>query len=160
MNGPVRVLLLSVFAFLGLQARGESLFGVGFVLGEPTALSFNWYVNEEKAADLQFAILSDEYFLTYFDYTFHYPDMKFAQFSPYFGIGAFGVFATQDDHPRGNYFDKRDDDFAVGARIPFGIEWLWKRAPLGIGLEIAPGIVVAPTTIGAIQGGLTLRFYF
>lgn len=159
--GFFATVVLLLFTYNG---QAESRFGVGFVLGSPTALSFNWYTSEENAFDLQVAFFSDDYFLTYADHTFHFPEMmgsgKYLQLSPYFGLGAFGVFATKDDHPRGNYFDKRTDDYAIGARIPFGLEWLWKRAPLGIGLEVAPGIVVAPSTIGALQAGLTLRYYF
>lgn len=151
---------------VNLWAQEDKNLGVGFILGEPTALSLKYYTSEETAFDVQGSITGDEYFLFWADYLFHSPNFVksdvpfFSRLNPYVGIGIIGAFASKSDHDRGNYFDKRDDDFAVGARVPFGVEWFWKRVPLAIGLELTPGVIVAPATQGILQGGLSLRFYF
>jgi len=159
-------LSLVVLLGWGAGARAESKLGVGFILGSPTALSAKWYESDKRAFDLQMAFFQDHYFLLYGDYLVHFPGAFRAphrfirELSPYIGVGPFMAFATKDRHPRGKYFDDDDDDFAIGVRVPFGIEWIWDEIPIGIGLEIAPGIVVAPSTDGVVQGGLTLRYYF
>lgn len=135
--------------------------GVGFVLGEPTALSARWNRNSEQALDLQFAFFRDDYMLVYGDYLFLYPKIvKLKHLTPYVGVGPLFAIATDDDHERGRYFDERDDDFALGVRVPFGFEWRLDRVPLGLGAEIAPGIVVLPATEALVQAGLSLRYYF
>jgi|FLYM01.1.fsa_nt_gi hypothetical protein len=147
-------------------AQEEGKVGVGFVLGDPTALSFKYFMANDRAFDIQGSINGNDYFLVWSDYLFHYPryfgtSHRFLELlSPYVGIGVIGALASKSDHDRGSYFDKRDDDFALGARVPFGIEWFWDKAPIAVGLEIVPGIIVAPATRGLLQGGLTLRFYF
>ncbi len=157
---------LSAFILASTSAHAsDGRFGLGFILGDPTAISAKWYTTSERAYDLQVSFVHDDFFLVYGDSLFHFPAMlgngKFAQrIAPYFGFGAFGVFASNNDHPKGNYFDKRDNKAAIGVRIPFGMEWIWDKAPLGVGVEVTPGVVVAPATIGFLQGGITLRYYF
>lgn len=144
----------------------EHKIGVGFVLGEPTALSGKYLVSAQHAIDLQLAFNSSDYLLVYGDYHWRFPgvfnsdDEIVQQLTPYVGAGPLLAFASKKDHGKGGYFDKRDDKFAAGVRIPFGIEWIGAKVPIGIGAEIAPGIVIAPATTGFLQGGITLRYYF
>lgn len=146
-------------------ANGKKM-GAGFILGDPTALSFRYDQNETRAWDAQMAFSLSDYFLIYGDYLVKFPgvfnssDKFIEQLTPYAGVGPVLVFASRKDHTRGSYFDKRDDSFAFAIRIPFGIEWRYDKFPIGIGLEIAPGIVIMPNTDGFLHGGVSFRYYF
>lgn len=158
-------LLMSSSLAFGVPSQGKE-FGLGFVLGGPSAISAKWFHSKEVAYDLQVSFDRDDYVAVWGDYLFHRQgvlgrtDGYLSQFGSYVGVGPVIAIATKDDHNRGRYFDKRDDDFAAGVRVPFGLEWFWQRAPLAVGLELAPGMMVVPATTGFIEGALTLRFYF
>lgn len=157
---PIIAVLFSLNAY-----AEDSHIGVGFIIGDPTALSVKYYRNEDRAFDGGISIVHNDYVIVWGDTLYHYPaslgkQKLIARISPYFGFGAIAAIASKTDHPKGNFFDKRKDRAAVGVRIPFGVEWIWDKVPLGIGVELVPGVIVAPATMGALQGGLTLRYYF
>lgn len=154
------VLLFSAQAF-----AGEPSLGLGFIIGDPTALSVKYYRSEESAFDAGLSIVHNDYVIFWGDHLYHYPaalgrQKLIARISPYFGFGVIAAIASKSDHPKGNFFDKRKDRAAVGVRIPVGVEFIWDKVPIGIGLELVPGVIVAPATMGALQGGLSLRYYF
>jgi len=160
-------ILLALMLLTSLNSYAASKkFGAGFILGDPTALSVRYDQSEERAWDAQLAFGISDYFLIYGDYLVKFPGVfnsteKFIeQLTPYAGIGPAFIFASKKDHPRGSYFDNRDDRFALAVRIPFGIEWRYDKFPIGIGLEIAPGIVIVPNTDGFLHGGVSFRYYF
>lgn len=154
-----------LYASVSAAAKDKDL-GVGFVLGDPTALSVRHDLNRQNAVDAQLGFFSRHYLLLYGDYLFLFHDAfgrqnKFiAQLTPYVGVGGLFALGTNSDHDKGNYFHDRDDRLAIGVRVPVGVEWRWDKVPLGVGLEIAPGIAVIPGTTGFINAGLSLRYYF
>lgn len=157
---------LSLPSFAAHSETGGKKFGLGFVLGAPTALSGRYQLSEDRGLDLQFAFNSSDYVLLYGDYLiqfrnlFHAEEKFVEQLTPYLGVGPVLAFASKSDHPKNDYFNRTTDTLAFGVRVPFGIEWLWDRVPIGVGLELAPGVVVAPATEGFIQIGLTFHYYF
>ena len=157
--------ILSLLLTVAPSFAAEHKVGVGFVLGDPNALSAKYEFSGLHAVDAQISF-SNDYVLLYGDYHWRFPgifqsDQKFVQqLTPYMGAGPVLVFASKGDHGKGNYFDKHDDRMALGARLPFGIEWRWDKVPLGVGLEIAPGVVVVPATTAFLHGGVTFRYYF
>lgn len=159
-----KLLVAALMLFSSSAFAGK--FGLGFILGEPVALSGKYSVDTDVAYDLQLSFSNHDYIVVYGDRLFQFPNLIpksndfFERLNPYVGVGPLLVFENKADHAEGQYFEKRGDKLAVGARIPFGIEWVWERVPLGIGLELTPGIVVLPATTGVLMGGLTFRFYF
>lgn len=157
--------LIVLFGFFSPIAFADDKFGVGFKLGEPSSLSGKYIVDAKVAYDAQISFTTRDYLVIYGDRLFHFPDLitqnsMSERLSPYVGVGPLFVFQMRKDHDKGQYFNERDDKLAFGVRVPFGIEWMWEKVPLGIGLELAPGIMVLPATIGILQGGLSLRYYF
>jgi hypothetical protein len=160
-------LILVSLSILNSAAYAEgSKFGLGFVIGDPVSITAKFIQNPETAYDLQFSISSREYVLFYGDFLFQFPalfgrSVKFVEnLTPYVGFGPLVALPSKSDHAQGQYFDRRDDKYALGARIPVGVEWIWDRAPLGVGVELVPGVIVAPATTGILQGGISLRYYF
>lgn len=150
-------------------AEGPGL-GVGLILGYPTALSAKYFTRTDKALDFGLAYDFDDYLLLHGDYLHHFrgvfkSDEKFVRaLTPYVGVGPVLVFDTgnEDVHRRRgrDYFDDEDGDLALGLRIPVGLEWISDEFPVGVSLEIAPGIVVIPATDAFVQGGVAARYYF
>lgn len=126
-------------------------FGLGFVLGEPSGITGKYWVGSETAIDFGVAFSLNNYFLIYADYLFHFPgafgaSTKFAShLTPYLGLGARVVTGTSA---------------GIGARLPLGIEFKPERVPLGIFIEVVPGLSLLPGTATFVQGGIGVRYYF
>ena len=141
--------------------------GLGVVFGNPTAITGKIFIGREQAIDGGLSFAERDYFLVYGDYLVHYPgslghNNEFvSKLIPYVGAGAILVFANRrDDRYDGKYFRRSEDSFALGARIPLGVEWMAATLPIGVFLELAPGITIVPSTQGFIQAGLGVRYYF
>lgn len=138
--------------------------GLGVILGDPTGLSAKYFMNRSTAFDGTLAYGRHELIL-YGDYMKHFPGVLGKQnefvtaLTPYTGIGPVLAFGDGHDH-RHRFLDDDEDEFALGGRIPLGVEWLPVTFPIGVSLEIAPGMRLIPDTGGFIQGGLAIRFYF
>jgi hypothetical protein len=147
---------------------GGGPFGLGLALGDPTALTAKYWLDGNKeAVDLGLAYWLGRYFLVYSDYDYHFPGTFGARnefvnnLSPYIGIGGILVFASSSDrnHRGDKYFaDNSSAAFALGLRIPIGIEW--RPMPIGVFLEFAPGLTVIPGTFGFLQAAIGVRYYF
>jgi hypothetical protein len=148
------------------NARQGGNFGLGVILGAPTAITGKYYMNREEAIDMGLAFDFDDYILVYGDYLVHFPggfghSSQFAsELVPYVGIGPVLVLDADDRRRNDKYFADANDDFGLGVRIPLGIEWMAPRFPLGIAVEIVPGIIVIPGTDAFVQGGVAFRYYF
>jgi len=142
-------------------------FGIGVVVGEPTGLSAKLWLDREKALDFGLAFSFDDYVLLYSDYLFHFPgalgrsSLFVTQLTPYVGIGGVIAFNNNRYSDKDRTFSERGrDSVGVGVRIPLGLEWIPARPPLGVFLELVPGISIIPRTSGFIEGGVGVRYYF
>lgn len=170
--------LLIVFTVLLLlpnksfAERGGDL-GVGFIIGSPSSLNVKYFDSSKVAYDAGLAFDSHDYIMLYADYLLHFPGMFKSESSfinslnPYVGVGPFVAFSDHGDHTHGpgnshdhDMFGDGHDDFALGLRVPLGVEWRATEIPLGVALEIAPGISILPDTDSLIGLGLALRYYF
>ena len=139
-------------------------FGLGAVFGEPTGLVGKYWLSRAKALDAGLAYSFGSFILMYGDYLQHFPgaihgkEEFLRELVPYVGIGA-TVFIAGSGRSKDTYFD-RGSSFGFGARIPLGLEWQSSHAPIGVFLEVAPGIGLAPSVFAFVQGGLGARFYF
>lgn len=137
-------------------------FGAGIILGAPSGLVGKYWVQSDRAFDMGLAFYFGDLILVYGDYLFHFPHTfksseKFVnQLVPYVGVGAAAIFWT--GYPR-RYLDTAGG-FGLGVRIPLGIEWRPSDPPLGVFVELAPGVGIIPGTFGFLQGGIGARYYF
>lgn len=140
-------------------------FGLGVLLGSPTALSAKYFTGGNDAVDAGLSFSSHE-IIVFGDYLRHFPG-KFGKqnafvsaLNPYVGVGPVFAFGDHDHNHKHHFIDDDDDDFAFGGRIPFGVEWMAPEIPVGVSLEIVPGILIIPETDAFVQGGLAVRYYF
>lgn len=128
--------------------------GLGVVLGEPSGLSAKYRINSSDGVDLGLAYGFNNFVDVFADYLYHFPgalgapDAFVAAVTPYIGIGL-RVFSNNG----------RDTSAGVGLRLPVGLEWKPNRPPLGIFVELVPGVGLAPSTFGFLEGGVGIRYY-
>lgn len=163
----ILVSVASLMAASPAHADQGGPFGVGLVLGEPTALNFKYDATERNAYDLGLAFNFDKWVLVYADYQYKFAgafsrERAINAITPYLGVGLVVVASNRslDDTRHYQYFtDSASSKFALGLRVPLGLEWR-PNAPLGIFAELAPGVAVIPGTAAFLQGGLGIRYYF
>lgn len=148
-----------------IQADDKST-GVGVVLGEPTGFTAKFWLQPDRAVDAGLAFSFSDFVLVYSDYLFHFrgafgnSNPFLHQLVPYVGLGGELFVSESSDRTGGPYYTPNDSSVGFGIRIPLGLEWLVPRAPLGIFLELVPGVGIVPSTFGFFQGGIGARFYF
>ena len=142
------------------MASNDTGFGLGLILGQPTGISAKYYLDPTHAIDGALAYSFGNYVLIYADYLWHYPrlfgtrDRFLAQLTGYLGVG--GVFAAGT----GVRTSPGSSDIGVGVRVPFGLEWRPNDPPIGVFVEIAPGIGLDPAVNALLEGGIGIRYYF
>ena len=141
----------------GLQGRS---FGAGIMLGEPSGLTVKQWLNPSNAFDVHLAFdFSDEDFAIFSDYLYHFDAFRLrskvqVELPLYVGIG--GKLRI-DARSKGR---EDDAEIKMGVRIPVGIAILFKKVPLEIFFEVAPGLDIFPSTNPEVDGGLGVRYYF
>jgi hypothetical protein len=144
-------------------------FGLGIMLGEPSALTARYDKDNVRAIQGGLAFFYSSWTLLYIDGLYKFDgalgkgNAFFAQTTPYVGLG--GVFVWSSlrrwESRRERYFSTSDDsNFALGLRVPLGMEWRAATAPIGAFIELAPGLTILPGTFGFMQIGIGARFYF
>lgn len=141
-------------------------FGIGVILGEPTGFSAKKWLDGTHAVDFGLAYSFGNSFTFLSDYLWHFPGFfgRSSEFSrnlsAYLGVGG-TLLIFSGSHWHGRYGHKYDSgSLGLGLRIPFGAEWMIPSTPLGLSLELVPGMLLAPETDVFVQGGVALRFYF
>lgn len=147
--------ILAVFLTISVQnisqaQSADKNLGIGIMIGEPTGLTIKSWTGGNNAFDLGAAWSLGRYeaFYLHTNYLWH----NYGVFNPdsgslplYYGIGGRIVFD--------------DNDARLGARIPVGINYLFEEAPVGIYLEAAPILDIAPATDFNVDGTIGVRFY-
>jgi len=158
MKKLLSVTLLAVFLTFSLNTISNAQdaskdLGVGFMVGEPTGLTAKSWTGGGNAIDLgvawSFAGPNDGMTIQG-DYIWHnynvFSEVDSGTLPLYYGIGGRLVLGENDSH--------------IGARFPIGINYLFEGSPIGLFIEAAPILEVAPSTDFDIDGTLGARFYF
>ena len=159
------MMLLVVFTvLLGAvpAAQAQSRFGFGFILGEPTGLSFKYRMNRDNAVDGAIGFSPWDRARIHVDYLWHARPFRDPNFALHYGIGLAVGFGGEDRF----FFSRKGDGYVVrsrslgfGARVPFGIDFMIPRSPIELFFEIAPLVVLSPDAGVGIDFGLGVRFY-
>ncbi len=126
--------------------------GIGAILGEPTAVNIKYWVMWNTAFDFGagWAWGGKGYFTGYFDYIWHnfdfFEKIGSGDLPVYFGVG--GRFVIEGD------------DVRLGLRIPIGVEYIMYNRPLSFFVEIVPIFDFTPDTGGTLNGGIGFRYMF
>ncbi len=136
--------------------------GVGIILGEPTGLSVKKWTGATQAIDfgVAWSFSENNSFHFHTDYLIHSFDIlktddPGVKIPVYFGLGGRLKLSEEGDEKGRN-----DEDSLIGIRIPFGVSYLFRDAPLDIFMEIVPVLDIAPDTEFDLNGAIGARFYF
>lgn len=159
-----RVVSVVVFAFLlfASSAKAEEGFGLGVILGEPTGISVKQWISSEHAIDgaAAWSFSENDSFQLHADYLVH----NFGILKPgdiggrlplYFGVGGRVKLESHDGENGRNSHDE-----LLGVRIPFGISYILRNAPVDFFAEIVPILDLVPDTDFELNGAIGARFYF
>lgn len=130
-------------------ASDKDGFGLGPVLGEPTGLNAQFFWDRSAAVDFTGAWSWNEWILLSADFQMYdfFLDMP-REWKWYYGGGAYLSLAN-DDH----------SDNSFGVRVPVGLKYHFPYTIIDVWGEVAPGVELAPTTRGSLQGGIGLTFW-
>lgn len=168
-----RVGFVLALVTLGLSAAAPSAHathpsgdtGLGVILGEPTGFSLKHWTDANHALDGGLAYSFGNSFQIFGDYLWHDHGLFgnstpfTARLSAYIGAGLGMGFAT-DSGSSNRKKDGSKEDFKAWIRVPFGAEWILPQAPVGLGVELVPGMKFVEETEFVFQGGFLVRYYF
>jgi hypothetical protein len=148
----------------GASLHSKNHFAAGIVLGEPSGLTGKYMVESAQAIDGGIAFSFQNFFLFWADYVWEFPAL-FGQSSdfvrrltPYVGVGGIMLISTRAGNTL--FGATAGSSLGLGLRVPFGVEYIFNKVPIGIYAEIAPGVGIIPGTFGFLFGGIGARYYF
>jgi hypothetical protein len=130
--------------------------GAGFMLGEPSGLSFKLFVDDNHAFDggLSFSF-KDDTFHGHADYLLHFPGKgggnDTGAWVPYAGVGAKIQFLDKD---------RKHSNDGLAARVPIGVVFHPSEFSVDFFVEVVAGMQILPETNPEFGGAIGGRFYF
>ena len=148
--------LILMAALLSAPAAAQGPFGLGVVVGEPSGVSAKYFLDARHAVDLalDFSVVDDAFYV-HGDYVLHVPSLLAGlpggRWLAYVGVG--GKVKVRER--------KKDrDEAGLSVRVPLGVAWMPKAAPIDVFLEVVPGVQVLPSTDPDVDVGLGVRWFF
>jgi len=142
-------MFIVIFFPCAVLAQDQDL-GLGFMVGEPTGISFKKWVGSTTAIDgaAGWSFSGPDRLHLHVDYLVHNFDMinvERGRLPVYFGLGA---------------RLKLEDRTKFGVRIPIGVCYLFEKATLDAFFEFVPIFDLVPDTGFSISGSIGIRYYF
>ncbi len=131
-------------------------FGLGAMIGDPTAISFKGYLGNNHYVDGALGYntgYADALYL-HGDYLIEKPDffkIKSEYFNLYYGIGGRGYWEDTKKHK---------NEFHLGVRAPVGVSYYFKDPSLELFGEISGIMEFVPDTTADIDLSLGVRYWF
>ena len=142
---------LLMFVFKSQAQTEAHPFGLGIMIGNPAAITGKYILNKNNSVAGGLSISSSDYTLIYTDYLYHvhnlftHKNQFLNELTPYIGFGGLLASTNKDRSNDDHYLGKKSGNLGLGVRVPLGSEWNPKALPLGVFLEIVPGMSVVPT---------------
>lgn len=135
-----------------LEGRGHEGFGVGLMLGEPTALNAKYWIDEHSAVDgaVGWSFEGQNNLEVHADYLYHFLDVikvSGGRLPIYAGAGL--RYKVRDD---------KDDKF--GIRTVAGLDYIFEKAPVDVFFEVGPVFNVTPDFDVDVTVSIGARFWF
>jgi len=169
-SGALILFVLFLFSSISYAQgpKGRS-FGVGFSLGDPTAVSFRIWTSRANSWD---AAIGASYLGNphiHGDYLWHFNDAFNSRIvSLYAGVGAALGFGDKHNgwvlvkYKKGKdhwYLKGKHDDLVIAAKGTFGLNFIPRNTPLDIFLELNPVFGLSPGFGFDVMPALGIRFY-
>jgi len=149
------LLLCTIFLLITSSLFATNNIGAGFILGDPSGLTAKFFMGKSDAIDIGIGESADDLYI-YGDYLRHfYGIFPLNELAVYFGAG--GALHDWEHHKKHYYYE---DELRIEIRIPCGIEFIARKVPIGVFLELVPVLRFIPQVDFGIRGGLGARYYF
>ena len=129
--------------------------GAGFILGQPTGLSFSYIASHANFSEFAIAWAIPGRFHFNADFLFQW-DLETN--TEDFEIELPGRFVFYSGP--GISFEIDNTSPYMGIRADLGLRYEFKGNPIDIFLEVSPGVRIFPSTTAFMEGGIGGRFYF
>lgn len=141
------------------------VFGFGFSIGEPTAVTVKFRTGRSTAMDISAGKSALGYPSFRIDYIWQFTNLiSSPSWSGYTGIGLAvgfdkkGEYFVLRKHADSSHWFMTKDPVGAG-RLMLGIDYLPRSAPIELFAEINPLIAFYPKTAIDIEGAIGIRFY-
>lgn len=143
------ILVMIIFSTISVaQTKG---FGLGILVGEPTAVSAKYWTSGSTAFDfgIGYSFEKNSYLNIHADYLFHVKNIfeTTENISLYYGPGARLRFVE-------------NATTRLGFRFDVGLVWIPRNAPIDVFIEVAPLLDIIPETDFSFNGGIGVRYFF
>ncbi|MEQ1665946.1 MAG: hypothetical protein ABL927_11275 [Bdellovibrionales bacterium] len=151
---------LSVIIFTTVataKTKHSSQIGLGIVVGDPTGISANYFLDNAHSIDAALAWSDSFTFHLHGDYLLHKPRYFFVENKPiglYYGIGA------RLRSRKSSKFASDEDGIELGARAPVGLKYVFFDPRIEIFGELSAVFDVMPKTALDFDIGVGARYYF
>ena len=130
------------------QMQPPGRFGLGFVFGEPTGISWKYRMDQVNAVDGAIGFSPFDRVRFHVDYLWQAHPFNEPRLGLYYGPGiTFG---------EGYYFP--EDQAGFGVRGEIGMNYLVRQTPLELFFEMAPTIILTPGSTSGLDVGFGGRF--
>ncbi len=150
MKRPLVILMFVLIFFPFAVLAQDQNFGLGFMLGEPTGISFKKWTGSKTAIDgaVAWSFSGQNSLHLHADYLVHRFDLikvEKGRLPLYFGLGA---------------RLKLGDPTRFGVRIPVGVCYIFEKASIDVFFELVSIFDLVPDTGFEISGSIGIRYYF
>lgn len=157
--------ILTMLLSGGSAVAQDTGFGLGFIVGEPTGISFKGWVGSNQAIDgaVAWSLGHGNVLNVHMDYLFHNYDLirvNKGRLPLYYGPGARVRAWQHGEYWHHGEWHPTDGHADIAFRFPVGLDYQFENAPLDIFLEAAPTLGVLPATYFGIGAGLGMRYWF
>ena len=150
-----KILIIVIFSQLFVFADGNK-FGAGFIIGSPSGITGKLFISESDGIDFGIGVVSGDDLYLYGDYLRHFHNIfPVESLQLFIGIGPGFHRYEKDNRNKENEKENR-----LEIRIPVGFEYLTRKIPLGLFIEITPALNIIPDVDFHIRAGLGIRYYF
>jgi hypothetical protein len=150
------IVLLASISQADAQLKNDAALGV--IFGDPTGISWRIRTGERKSLSGALGFAPDEHFRFHADYLWYAWPFTNPDIGLYYGVGGAVGFERHLLHghpPLGT-----EHSSAFGVRIPLGLTYFIPRSPVELLVEVAPLLVIAPSSGAGLDGGIGARIHF
>jgi len=155
MTNKILISFALLLIFMAPLQAGQNRQGLGIIIGAPTGLSYQRFLDNRQAMDAALAwnFGGNGFISLHGDYLWHgrnYYRLENLPMNIHLGLGL--AIASID----GN----QDDRVLMGIRFPVGTSWMSHELPLEIFTEIVPIFEILPASAFDLDAGIGFRIYF
>ncbi|RMH74219.1 MAG: hypothetical protein D6675_00400 [Gemmatimonadetes bacterium] len=127
----------------------ETGFSAGFMLGEPTGMSFHTWASAQTALDAgaAWSFSGKSALHLHVDYLYYDPGLLQVKNEPLYAYYGAGLRL------------KTEGDGQLGIRFPVGIQYLFDHPKIDLFAEFAPIFDLAPRTTLQLNAGIGIRYF-